>query len=144
MKENFRVKRLLFFRMISKQHMRKILFHSGVTPFGNSLTLDFAKTLLDAYQLGQGPATDFLTINCASTDYVGHLFGPNSIEIEDVYLRLDLDLAAFFSVLDAKIGKGQLPDFSYCRSWRCPCCGLFKEKPDTGRLFFVSRHIGQT
>src|SRR5450432_193012 len=77
------------------------------TPFGNSLTLDFAKTVLDAYQLGAGPATDFLTINCASTDYVGHIFGPNSVEVEDVYLRLDQDLAAFLSVLDAKIGKGQ-------------------------------------
>jgi predicted AlkP superfamily pyrophosphatase or phosphodiesterase len=77
------------------------------TPFGNSLTLDFAKTILDTYQLGQGVATDFLTINCASTDYVGHLFGPNSIEIEDTYLRLDLDLASFFSYLDQKVGKGQ-------------------------------------
>jgi predicted AlkP superfamily pyrophosphatase or phosphodiesterase len=77
------------------------------TPFGNSLTLDFAKTILDGYQLGQGTATDFLTINCASTDYVGHLFGPNSIEIEDTYLRLDLDLASFFSYLDQKVGKDQ-------------------------------------
>jgi len=76
------------------------------TPFGNSLTLDFAKTIVDVYQLGQGRGTDFLTINCASTDYVGHLFGPNSIETEDVYLRLDLDLAAFFSMLDEKVGKG--------------------------------------
>jgi predicted AlkP superfamily pyrophosphatase or phosphodiesterase len=76
------------------------------TPFGNSLTLDFAKTILDAYQLGQGPATDFLTINCASTDYAGHLFGPNSIEEEDVFLRLDLDLASFFTTLDTKLGKG--------------------------------------
>jgi predicted AlkP superfamily pyrophosphatase or phosphodiesterase len=76
------------------------------TPYGNSLTLDFAKTVLDAYQLGQGPATDFLTINCASTDYAGHLFGPNSIEEEDVYLRLDKDLATFFTELDTKIGKG--------------------------------------
>src|SRR5450432_2612773 len=77
------------------------------TPFGNSLTLDFAKTILDAYQLGQGSSTDFLTINCASTDYVGHVFGPNSVEVEDVYLRLDLDLAVFFSALDEKIGKGR-------------------------------------
>jgi predicted AlkP superfamily pyrophosphatase or phosphodiesterase len=77
------------------------------TPFGNSLTLDFAKTILEAYQLGQGATTDFLTINCASTDYVGHLFGPNSIEIEDTYLRLDLDLASFFSYLDQKVGKDQ-------------------------------------
>jgi predicted AlkP superfamily pyrophosphatase or phosphodiesterase len=78
-----------------------------VSPFGNSLTLDFAKNIVDAYQLGQGAATDFLTINCASTDYVGHAFGPNSIEEEDVFLRLDLDLASFFSMLDSKIGKGQ-------------------------------------
>lgn len=77
------------------------------TPFGNTLTLDFAKAALDGYQLGRGPATDFLTINCASTDYVGHLFGPNSIEVEDTYLRLDKDLASFFSGLDQKIGKGQ-------------------------------------
>jgi predicted AlkP superfamily pyrophosphatase or phosphodiesterase len=77
------------------------------TPFGNSITLDFAKTIMDAYHLGQGSATDFLTINCASTDYVGHMFGPNSIEMEDVYLRLDLDLADFFASLDAKIGRGQ-------------------------------------
>ncbi len=77
------------------------------TPFGNSLTLDFARTVLNAYHLGAGPATDFLTINCASTDYVGHLFGPNSVEVEDTYLRLDLDLASFFSELDARVGKGQ-------------------------------------
>lgn len=77
------------------------------TPFGNTLTLDFAKSVLEAYHLGAGPATDFLTINCASTDYVGHFFGPNSIETEDTYLRLDVDLASFLSVLDTKIGKGR-------------------------------------
>jgi hypothetical protein len=77
------------------------------TPFGNTLTLEFAQEALSAYQLGKGNATDFLTINCASTDYVGHMFGPNSIEVEDTYLRLDKDLANFFKVLDAKVGKGQ-------------------------------------
>ncbi len=77
------------------------------TPFGNTLTLDFAAAALEAYQLGRGSSTDFLTINCASTDYVGHMFGPNSIEVEDTYLRLDRDLASFFQLLDAKVGKGQ-------------------------------------
>lgn len=90
-----------------KEAYRKSPGSFRTTPFGNSFTLDFAKTLLDAYKLGQGPSTDFLTINCASTDYVGHVFGPNSIEVEDVYLRLDLDLAIFFSALDEKIGKGR-------------------------------------
>ncbi|MDP4240539.1 MAG: alkaline phosphatase family protein [Bacteroidota bacterium] len=75
-------------------------------PFGNTLTLQFAKAALDGYKLGQEKTTDFLTINCASTDYSGHLVGPNAIEIEDVYLRLDKDLATFFTSLDQKIGKG--------------------------------------
>jgi len=77
------------------------------TPFGNTLTLEFAKEALDAYQLGRGVVTDFLTINIASTDYVGHQYGPNSIEIEDTYLRLDKELADFFQILDAKIGRGR-------------------------------------
>ena len=81
------------------------------TPFGNTITLDFARQAVEGYGLGSGPATDFLTINCASTDYVGHMFGPNSIEIEDTYLRLDQDLAVFFRFLDTKLGKGQYTVF---------------------------------
>ncbi len=76
------------------------------TPFGNTLTLDFAKAAVNGYDLGHGQATDFLTINCASTDYVGHKYGPNSIEVEDTYLRLDKALASFFQFLDEKVGKG--------------------------------------
>jgi predicted AlkP superfamily pyrophosphatase or phosphodiesterase len=76
------------------------------SPFGNTLTLDFAKAAIEGYSLGQRDATDFLTINCASTDYVGHKYGPNSIEEEDVFLRLDKDLTAFFSYLDSRVGKG--------------------------------------
>lgn len=76
------------------------------TPFGNTLTLEFAESAVNGYRLGQGNSTDFLTVNCASTDYVGHQFGPNSVETEDTYLRLDKDLASFFRFLDQKIGKG--------------------------------------
>ena len=75
-------------------------------PFGNSLTLQFAKAAVEGYKLGQEKTTDFLSINCASTDYSGHLVGPNAIEIEDVYLRLDKDLASFFTFLDQTVGKG--------------------------------------
>ncbi|UYQ93733.1 alkaline phosphatase family protein [Chitinophaga horti] len=76
-------------------------------PFGNTYTLDFAKAALDADKLGNGEATDFLAVSLSSTDYVGHQFGPNSIEAEDTYLRLDKDLADFFNYLDKKVGKGQ-------------------------------------
>jgi predicted AlkP superfamily pyrophosphatase or phosphodiesterase len=110
------------------------------TPFGNSITLDFAKTLLDAYKLGQGPSTDFLAINCASTDYVGHLFGPNSIEIEDVYLRLDMDLAIFFSTLDAKIGKGHYLVFLTADHGAANAVG-YSEKNRIPADFFSSNKI---
>jgi arylsulfatase A-like enzyme len=76
------------------------------TPSGNTLTLDFAKAAIAGYNLGGSGVTDFLTINCASTDYVGHQYGPNSIEVEDTYLRLDKDLSAFFQYLDQRLGKG--------------------------------------
>jgi predicted AlkP superfamily pyrophosphatase or phosphodiesterase len=81
------------------------------TPYGNSMTLDLAKAAVDGEQMGAGAVTDFLAVSLSSTDYVGHQFGPNSVEIEDTYLRLDKDLAAFFSFLDAKVGKGNYTVF---------------------------------
>lgn len=76
------------------------------TPYGNTMTLDLAKLAILSEDLGQDNTTDFLAVSCSSTDYVGHQYGPNSIEAEDTYLRLDKDLAEFFDYLDAKVGKG--------------------------------------
>lgn len=81
------------------------------TPFGNTLTLMMAEAAVVGENLGQDNITDFLAINLASTDYAGHKFGPNAIEVEDVYLRLDRDLAAFFKDLDTKVGAGQYTVF---------------------------------
>ncbi|HSC53179.1 MAG TPA: alkaline phosphatase PafA [Phnomibacter sp.] len=77
------------------------------TPYGNTLTLDFAKEALKAEKLGADAVTDFLAVSLSSTDYIGHQYGPNSIEIEDTYLRLDKDLAEFFKFLDAEVGKNE-------------------------------------
>ncbi|MEQ1531382.1 MAG: alkaline phosphatase PafA, partial [Methylococcales bacterium] len=76
------------------------------TPFANSFTFAFAKAAIENEALGQHSVPDFLTISMSSTDYIGHTFGPNSVEIEDTYLRLDKDIADFLSYLDTKIGKG--------------------------------------
>ena len=113
------------------------------TPFGNTLTLDFARAALEGYQLGHGPATDFLTINCASTDYVGHLFGPNSIEVEDTYLRLDKDLASFFSMLDDKVGRGQWLVFLTADHGAANAVG-FMQKHREPADFFNSKNMVDT
>ena len=75
-------------------------------PAGNTMTVDFAKATIIGEQLGKSEFTDFLTISFSSTDYIGHQYGPASVEIEDTYLRLDKDLANLFQTLDTEVGKG--------------------------------------
>ena len=75
------------------------------SPFGNTFTFDFAKAVIENENLGNGNFTDFLAVSLSSTDYIGHLFGPNSLEIEDTYVRLDQDIAAFIDYLDTKLGR---------------------------------------
>lgn len=81
------------------------------TAFGNSITTDFAIAAIKGEQLGKGSETDFLTLSFSSTDYVGHMFGVNSVEVEDTYLRLDQDLERFLLLLDAEVGKGNYTVF---------------------------------
>jgi predicted AlkP superfamily pyrophosphatase or phosphodiesterase len=76
------------------------------TPYANTFTFDFAKKAIENEKLGSNTVPDFLTVSISSTDYIGHTFGPNSIEAEDTYLRLDKDIADFLQYLDQKIGKG--------------------------------------
>lgn len=77
------------------------------TPHGNTLTTEFAKAIISNENMGADAVTDFLAISYSSPDYVGHSFGPNSIEEEDVFLRLDKELGDFISYLDNKVGKNQ-------------------------------------
>lgn len=75
-----------------------------LSPAGDELTLDFAKTLLDKEQLGQDEIPDYLAISFSSSDYVGHLFGASSLETEDNLARLDRTLADLFATIDKKVG----------------------------------------
>ena len=77
------------------------------TPFGNTLTREFVESALQNEQLGRRGETDFLAISFTSTDYVGHMFGINAIELEDTYLRLDQDMALLLNALDQQVGKNE-------------------------------------
>jgi predicted AlkP superfamily pyrophosphatase or phosphodiesterase len=81
------------------------------SPYGNSLTTDFAIKAIDAEALGKDDITDVLTVSYSSTDKIGHDFGVNAVETEDTYLRLDLDLERLFNALDAKVGQGEYTVF---------------------------------
>ena len=77
-----------------------------VTPFGNDVLANLAKRAIEKEALGKDDITDFLAVSFSSTDYIGHTFGPRSIEIQDTYLRLDLTIADFLNYLDKSVGKG--------------------------------------
>lgn len=79
----------------------------AMSPYGNTIVSDFAKKAIEAEALGKGNATDFLAISYSTPDYVGHSFGPHSKEIEDIYLRLDLEIKDLLTHLDATVGKNQ-------------------------------------
>jgi hypothetical protein len=75
-----------------------------LSPIGDELTLDFAKALIENEQLGKDNIPDYLAISFSSTDYVGHLFGPSSLEMEDNILRLDRTLEELFAFVDKHVG----------------------------------------
>jgi predicted AlkP superfamily pyrophosphatase or phosphodiesterase len=75
------------------------------TPFGNSLLKDFALTAINEEGLGKDMYTDVLIVSFTSLDYIGNLFGPNSVEVEDAIIRLDREIAHFLDFLDQSIGK---------------------------------------
>ncbi|HEX3578510.1 MAG TPA: alkaline phosphatase family protein, partial [Thermoanaerobaculia bacterium] len=76
------------------------------TPFGNDLVLDFAERVIDAEKLGtEDNAPDVIYLGLSSPDYLGHAFGPDSLEVADTVVRTDRQLADFFKWLDGKFGK---------------------------------------
>ncbi|NRA91314.1 MAG: alkaline phosphatase family protein [Psychroserpens sp.] len=81
------------------------------TPYGNSLTTDFAIAAIEGEHLGSDDYTDVLTVSYSSTDYVGHNFGVSAKETEDTYIRLDKDLERLLNYLDTKVGKGDYTVF---------------------------------
>jgi predicted AlkP superfamily pyrophosphatase or phosphodiesterase len=114
------------------------------TPFGNTLTLDFALAAIEGEKLGKRDVTDFLAVSFSSPDYIGHRFGPTSVEVEDNYLRLDQEMEKFLNYLDKTYGKGQYLIFisadhgvadvpTYMESEKVPA-GLFNSGMILGQL----------
>jgi predicted AlkP superfamily pyrophosphatase or phosphodiesterase len=77
------------------------------TPFGNTMTKDLGIAAIVGEKMGDDSIPDFLCMSFSATDYVGHQFGPSSVEVEDTYIRLDRDMADLLNFLDNQIGKGK-------------------------------------
>lgn len=75
------------------------------TPYSNDILYDFAIRAIENEQLGKNTYTDFISISFSATDYIGHVYGPNSVELEDCYLRMDKNIADLLQYLDNEIGE---------------------------------------
>lgn len=75
------------------------------TPFGDTYVKDFAITAILEEKLGEDDITDMIAISFSVLDFIGHAFGPNSVEMEDAFLVLDRDIAHLLDFLEDTFGK---------------------------------------
>ncbi|NJM14305.1 MAG: hypothetical protein HC896_01990 [Bacteroidales bacterium] len=74
------------------------------TPFGDSYTKDFAISAIVNEGLGQNENPDYLSVFFSSTEAIGRMFGPSSVEMQDAFLRLDKEIAHFLTFVDGAVG----------------------------------------
>jgi predicted AlkP superfamily pyrophosphatase or phosphodiesterase len=79
-----------------------------VTPFGNELVEEMAESAIKGEQIGRHSQTDLLVLSFSANDYVGHEFGPDSVEARDMAIAADKLLGKLFAFLDAKIGMANV------------------------------------
>ena len=90
------------------RHDQKQIGEDGVfthTPLGNKVLTDLAIEALRRVSLGGGEFTDLLMIGYSSSDYIGHTYGPESMEVADTFLRLDIQIGRLLDYLDATLGQ---------------------------------------
>ena len=76
-----------------------------VSPFSDGYLTKTALALVDAFELGRGDGTDYLAIGFGSLDLIGHRYGPQSHEVQDVLARLDATVGSLLEGLDDRVGS---------------------------------------
>lgn len=101
------------------------------SPAGNILLTEFAMEVIKNEELGRDSIPDLISISYSTPDVIGHTFGPNSVEMEDIYLRLDRNIATLLKYLDQSVGEnnyvlfltsdhGVMPVPSYLKDQKLP------------------------
>lgn len=79
----------------------------AASPFGDDLVAGFFEALLQAEEVGRDDVVDYVSVSLSSSDYIGHRFGPDSLEMEDQVLRVDRVIARLLDAADAAAGRGR-------------------------------------
>ena len=111
------------------------------TPFSNTYLTDFAIEAMKSENMGQDDQTDMLCISYSTPDIIGHAFGPYSVEIEDTYLRLDLEIEKLIKEIEKQVGKKDYVLFLTADHAVVPVPQLLKDHKLPGGYFFIDEHL---
>ncbi len=111
-----------------------------VSPSGNTLLTEFAIAAIENEELGMDKYPDILNVSYSITDVVGHTFGPQSVEMEDIYLRLDKNLGELFAALDSKVGKNNYVLFLTSDHAAIPVVSYLRENKLDGDIARIGQY----
>jgi predicted AlkP superfamily pyrophosphatase or phosphodiesterase len=114
-----------------------------VSPFANTYLTDFAMQAIANEKLGEDKQADFLCVSYSTPDLAGHAFGPYSVEIEDIYLRLDQDISRLLKFLEDKFGKNGFTLFLTADHAVVPVPQYLMDKNLPGGYLFMDEKISQ-
>lgn len=76
-----------------------------LSPFSMDMVFDAASMALKQEQLGKDGYPDLLCVGVSTTDFVGHVFGPDSREVQELYVLADKRIERFIDELDQQVGR---------------------------------------
>ena len=113
------------------------------TPFANTYLTDLAIQSLNAEELGKNAQTDMLCISYSTPDIVGHSFGPYSVEMEDIYIRLDQEIERLINELEQTVGKNKFILFITADHAVVPVPQYLVDKKLPGGYVFLEEKMGE-
>lgn len=112
-----------------------------ISPYANTLLTDFALESLNQEKLGADAQTDMLCISYSTPDIAGHAFGPYSLEMEDMYVRLDRELKRLLDALELKYGKEGFVVFLTADHAVVPVPQMLIDKKLPGGYFYMDEKL---
>ena len=111
------------------------------TPFANTFLTDFAISAMKNEEMGKDNQTDMLCISYSTPDMAGHAFGPYSVEIEDMYIRLDLEIKKLIKEIEAQVGSDDFVMFLTADHAVVPVPQYLTDHNLPGGYFFINEHL---
>ncbi len=111
------------------------------SPDANTALTDLAISGITNERLGEDKLTDMLLISYSTPDIVGHAFGPYSVELEDIYLRLDRDIGKLITFLEQKVGKREFIVMLTADHAVAPVPKELIDRKLPGGYFYTNEHL---